>query len=95
MRASYVLLLTLGLLHLCLQAHNIYDLSSISEQQLEEDPLVEIEETSNNRTVNHNISPNYYVIKSIHKEKKHAYMKMQSLFKEALSFLIKNRIIPD
>ena len=34
------------------------------------------------------------MIRSIHKEKKHAYMQMQSLFKNVLSFLIKHRIVP-
>ena len=38
-----LLTLTLSLLHPCLNAHSLYDLSSLSEQQLEEDQLVEVE----------------------------------------------------
>lgn len=94
MRALPVLLLTLALLQLSLCAHDLYELGSLSQQQLEEDPLVEVEEASNNKTENNNILPNYYVIRSVHKEKKHAYMRMQALFKDALSFLLRNRIIP-
>lgn len=89
-----MLLLTLALLQLCLAAHSLYELGGLSQQQLEEEPLVEVEEASDNKTENNSIRPNYYIIKSMHKEKKHAYMRMQALFKEALSFLLRNRIIP-
>lgn len=42
MRALPVLLLTLALLQLSLCAHDLYELGSLSLQQLEEDPLVEV-----------------------------------------------------
>lgn len=94
MRAIHVLALIFTILYLTAQLHNIEDLSSLSVSDLEEDDLVEVMETSDSRAENSSIMPNYYIIRVMHKEKKQAYLRMQALFKNVVTTLIRNRIIP-
>jgi hypothetical protein len=43
MRAINVFFIILAVSYLTLQVHNIYDLSALSEQELDEDGLVEVD----------------------------------------------------
>lgn len=55
MRAIHVLVLIFALLTLTTQTHNLEDLNSLRASDLEEDDLVEVVETSDNKAGKSNI----------------------------------------